>query len=269
MKDKLIKIRRTIYPQFSQFFRGYVDKKIFFIHLPKCGGSSIHQGIKNSFNPFEWISGNLIHLDPQASLKGSQIAGSQLSDYREKLLLYFMSKDQCKYISGHFIYSDNAFQEFGNEWNFITVIREPVSRWFSHYFFNRFKTDNHFHLDLDLESFVESEQGIAWGSTYVNKFAGNILPGEVSSNEAINQAINNLNNLTLVGVLERLDIFARDYEKLFGARIVFDRYKTNPLSKDKQQEQITESIRKKVENICQPDIIFYESALKRIRAKQQ
>lgn len=242
-----------------------VGKKIVFLHIPKCGGTSIGQAIQASYGFWECLSRqNFGHLDSAASLKGSRLSGEELMAYREKLLLYFLSNPQYKYISGHFSYSETAVVEFGGEWHFITVLRHPVSKWFSQYFFNRNKISDHFKIEADLESYVESEEGIALGSDYVRKLTQGFHGTEAASKEAVTQAIENLKKFALVGVLERLDVFARDFRRLFGAKLFLEKKNRNPVSRKKQRQETTEEIRKRVEEICQPDMEVYQWAVQRM-----
>ena len=142
-------------------------------------------------------------------------------DYRERLLIEQLSNPHMQYISGHFPFSNQAFQEFAQEWNFVTVLRNPVDRWFSLYFFNRYKHSDHAKLNTNLEQYIESGEGIFHGLSYVRAFTDwkkvpNLLSlDQTSLNEAVDQAIKNLNNFTLVGILEKMDVFNKDFQNLF------------------------------------------------------
>jgi CYTH domain-containing protein len=105
------------------------------------------------------------------------------------------------------------------------------------------------------------------GSDYICRLAEGISLQKASSDEAVNQVIENLNKFALVGVLEKVDIFARDYKSIFGAELHIERHNSNPASKSKQEEEITDKVRKKVEEICQPSIRVYESVLGRLSSK--
>jgi hypothetical protein len=244
---------------------GTTKRRIFFLHVPKCGGTTVHKAILGTFKVGQQLLANRqFHLNPDASLRASLLDGESLGSLRTKLLLYYMSIPKCRYISGHFQYSDAAVREFGREWTFLTLLREPVSRWFSLYFYNRFKQSHHFRITCDLEEFANSERGAAAGCSYVRMFVETPDQRSNFSEAVIQQAIANIDNFALVGLLERLDLFSRDFHDLFGSRLNLGRRNTSPVAKSEQQ--ISERVRRRVEEICEPNRRIYEAVAKRVLA---
>lgn len=248
-----------------------LTKKTFFLHIPKCGGTSITQALSSCcarecrFLPSPQRADNAKFLNAQASLKGARLCGMALGKYREHLLLYFMSMKNVKFITGHYNFSELVCQEFGEEWTFITMLRHPVSRWFSHYFFNRYKEADHFKINDDLASFVDSGPGQRMGHFYVYNLTGEGQFGSVST-ETVTQAIEYLEKFSIVGCIEHLNIFLKQFEELYHIKLNIKAKNKNPLDKSKQKEQISEEIMKKVEKICQPDMEIYNFALSRLNA---
>lgn len=244
---------------FNQLLGNPKRPKIFFLHIPKCGGSSIANAIQNSFKLPESRRNDFVFtVRSSNSRKCASVLGDDLMNYRNRLLAYGMSINQYKFIYGHFAYSEVIFQEFGKEWNFITILRDPVAQWFSQYFYDT-REESKVRIDSDLQSFIESERAILMGNAYVRKLTDDISPKNASSDEAVKQAIENLNKFALVGILESLDIFAMDYQNLFGAKLIIKHRNKNPVSISKRKEQIADEIRHQVEEICQPNIRVYES----------
>lgn len=233
--------------------------KICFLHVPKCGGTSIDTAIKRSFGLSRyWYRRNLVHLSSAATLRGSKLTEESLLSYEEKILAYLLSLKTSYYVSGHFPYSQRLGREFGSEWQFITILRHPVERYFSHYFYNRYKQSEHFRIDVDLETFINQDLGLQLGSYYIRYLVGPELPdAELRSDAAIAAAIANLKQFTLAGALDRLEDFSRAYRHHFGRPVQIGRSNPNPASRSQQQAAISDAIRKQVEAICMPDLEVY------------
>jgi hypothetical protein len=239
-----------------------LTKPIFFLHFPKCGGTSIASAIRSCYHASE-----VAHLDDAACVKAAESLGRDLDDYRRDLLLYYLLQQKIKYLSGHFAYSERAYQECGERWHFVTVLRHPVDRWLSHFFYNKYKTGGHFKINEDISTFVETERAYMLGRLYVrNLTEGTDRPDlhSVDTSKAVATAIKLLERFSLIGCLAHLDIMCRQFKDLFGVKLIIPVLNVNSLSKELQQEQITDKIRKRVEEICKPDLEVYKYAMSRI-----
>jgi hypothetical protein len=262
--SKLKSARRFVH----RVLRKKLEQKIFFMAIPKCGGTSTGFALRQCYGVTKTRRNSFyFQLDSRASLKASQCSGTNRLEFLENLLIYNMSIPTLKYIDGHFLYSERAHAEFKEQWAFITLFRHPVSKWFSKYFYNRYKQSSHYRLDSDLETYSESERGIADGSDYVSWLTGLSLKDDAISDRAVEHAIRNLDNFTLIGVLEKMDLFVRDFHKTFGVKLDIEHLRKNPLSKNKQEKEITDRVKKRVEEICQPNIKVYQAALERIEGR--
>lgn len=259
--------KKTILSYSEKLFPGQIDKKIFFLHIPKCGGTSIIDAIGNNYGLAEVVSRRrFFAISPEASEKAARILGENVWRYREKLLLYNMSLEKMKYISGHFYYSEKAMREYKEEWSFVTLLRDPVSRWFSHYFMDRYAdfSPSFAKIDKDLEAFLKTERAKHFALFYVVAFNDGISLREASSEEAIEQAIANINKFSLVGVLEKIDDFIDGYKQIFNVDLNIPRLNTSVVSKSQQQFLVTDKIKRQVEEMCQPSMRVYEAVLSKI-----
>ncbi len=181
--------------------------------------------------------------------------------FREHLLLYFMADSRYRFISGHMSFSETAHRRFSDEWEFIILLRHPVTRWLSHYHFDRFKQDSHTKISLDLDQFLKTERARQLGSEYVSRLAPREANVGVSSEAAIAEARQNLAKFSLIGVTERLDLYREEFKKRYGSPITLSRVNASPAPDLLQQSLDDEEICSKVEELCQPDMLVYQYAL--------
>ncbi|NET33464.1 MAG: sulfotransferase family 2 domain-containing protein [Cyanothece sp. SIO1E1] len=265
----------NIYPRFHHLLNNKVteekkvEEKVFFFHIPKCGGTSIDRAIQSTIKVSERREREIFHLDAAAALRTSNVWAEAPLDLTRKFLYYCMASQRYRYISGHFAYSEKAMQDFGHDWKFVTLLRDPVSKWFSQYFYNRYKQNDHYKISCDLETFLKSDEAVHLGRNYIFLLVEGITKAEASSEAAIAQSIANLEKFSLVGVLEKMDLFSRSFENQFGVQLEIEQRNKNPLSKQHQLQQITDDMRQRVVELCQPNQQVYEAALKMAIAVRQ
>jgi hypothetical protein len=246
-----------------------------YIHIPKCGGVSVSKALKSCYINWNLRDSNLCRLFSEACLESAQtLTGKSLEahdsaviKFREKLLLYGMSQPQVEYISGHFLFSAAAYQAFHNEYTFVTMLRDPVKRWISEYFYNRHKSYGNFKTDLDINAYLNSEVGRANGQTYTRYLCGLTEVKDYGSEDVIVQSMENLHKFSVVGSIEHLDIFAQQFSNRFGRKIKIRRLNRNPKSQSYQQSVITDTMMSQIEQICRPDIEVYNYAVKQFILK--
>jgi len=235
-----------------------IADKVFFLHIPKCGGTSVDAAISEAY---KWSSH--LRLDSTASRKASKVQNLELMQYRNSLLPYFMEQKGIRYISGHFVFDSNLYHLYSFQWCYITLLRNPVQKYISQYFYNLQKQDkDHFGIEESLERFIDSPEGIRLGQDMVQKISGRALVTTEGSSERkshVEQAIQNIEKFHLVGILEDLPKFEVNFKKRFGASLHIKKMNRNS-GKDKQR--ISTDIRKKIESLCQPDIALYDHVKK-------
>lgn len=247
-------LRALAYSVFRKF-RPELDR-LFFLHIPKCGGTSLNTALLKAYNRSRH---RVTRLDAHASKEASDIIRENLLDYRVRLLLYHLANGQSRYISGHYAFDERVWDKFSSEWNFMTILREPVARWYSNYFYNRYKKEGHFRIHVPLEAFVESEMALKFGTTY-----SRLLTAERGADDAVYRSIANLQRFQLVGVLEEMDVLVHDIEHLLNINVDVEKKNKSPRTKEEQTAEITPKIDKRVRALCAPDIRIYDSIRERI-----
>lgn len=252
---------------------GGVKENIFFLHIPKCGGTSIRRAIRlNCISLDIRKDRHFFDLDPGASARvvnmteGTNYPHDSSSDYpimklRESLLLYSMSQKRMKYIAGHFTFSEIAYQRFSTDFSFVTLLRDPVKRWISTYFYNRYKDSDHFKVDMEIEAYLESDFGRSQGAEYVKFIGGHQDAGDYMSAEAIQRAKDNLHKFAVVGILEDMEDFKDQFSRRFHVPLNIPTINRNPKSEAHQKAIITAAVEERIREICAPDLEVYQYAL--------
>jgi hypothetical protein len=245
--------------------RGWKDprQRVVFLHVPKCGGTSLASAIVDR------IPGKTWHLHAQASAEAAGLwspgakASSATGDYevlrfREMLLLYGLSDPNVQYADGHFPFSETAMKGYP-EAAWMTLLREPVSRWQSHYFFDRYKANPHAALTIGLDEHIASDYGMSQGNDYVKFIGGARQDGDYRSQAAIARAKANLDRIALVGVLSDLEGLQRRFSERFGPPLHVPKLNKSPAPAG-AREAMTPERKEQVRVLCAPDIAVYEHA---------
>lgn len=251
--------------------RGPLKDKIFFLHIPKCAGTSLNDAIaKQYINLNLKTDQQLIGINPVAAANARLALDEETSPefsvspdcslrIPECLLLYFMNKQEVKYISGHIPFSEIAYRKFANQFAYVTVLRDPVERWISEYSFHKFKKSAHQKdtASMDIDAYLESARGKAQGGQYVLFLGGRINGGDYGSRGALRRAVENLQKFAVVGCVEDLGGFAERFYERFGAKLDVGRRNINPKPADWETRIITADVRRRIENICERDCEIY------------
>ncbi len=261
--DRVLFLHSPMKRALNLYYNDFPD--LFFLHIHKCGGTSIDDAIKRWF-PF---SNYTIASAP--SFRAAKSFYQELDNfadeaetyyvpkYRELLLLYLMGK-KIKFISGHIPFSKVAYSEFGSKYKFITCLRDPVERWFSTYLYIRFVHRDYGRTDEDIMTFLQSERAKHLGHQYV-AYLGGVRKGEdYASQPAIYRAKANLHKFEIIGFTEHLEDFQRKFEDRFGFKLKVPHKKKNPIS-DSYRRSVTPEVGERVRAICKPDLEIYQYAI--------
>ena len=236
---------------------GKIDKSIAFIHLPKCGGTSVHTAISRHYR-----ADHISYLDPTASANASKSSQMEMLAFRKSLLAYELAKQgDRRFISGHWPVDEGLVTAHMPNWAFITILRDPVERWLSNYFFNRHRSDNrnHFGTELDLDAYLDTKDAIENGKLYLSFCNGGEMPeGDLSG--PIARAISVFSKFDLIGTLDDMDGFLDGFEKRWKVRPTLSLSNMSPATKPDREKALSGAILERIEQICAPDRQIYDAA---------
>jgi len=266
-----------LFNRIANTFSNRISENIFYLHIPKCGGVSIGQAIASKYLSLDLRNDRgIVNLNAPVSRQVIETTEGlnypyetnddfPILHFREKLLLYFMAQSSSIFISGHFIFSNNAYKMYGDKFKIITVLRDPVKRWISSYFFNRFKTDGHMQVNEEIEIYLETHFGISQGYELVKFLGGADRGGDYTSTQAISRAKDNLNKFEIIGFLEDLDSFSSKFSDHFHVNLNIGKKNQSPAPKQYRRSTIAPELLERIAEVCQPDIQVYEYAVRNFR----
>lgn len=239
-----------------------IPRRFVFHHVPKCGGTSVGRALRmryilsqttvtpeSSFRAFETFTGR---TDREQML-------IDVLDLREQMLLYHMFED-VHGISLHVRFSQLAYEKFHDSYKFVTILRDPLARFVSHYHWSRRKPTAHAHIGEDFETFLGTERARRLGATYVEFFCGLPKDTDVTSDVAIEAACENLKKFDVVGKLSALDQFERDIRETLGVRVKIGHENARKKKPGGPGELDDPVLRARIEELCAPDLAVWNSA---------
>jgi len=230
------------------------DQRLFFLHLPKCGGVSVNRALSRAFGPH-----NLAALNSTAGRRAAEILGEPYKEYRAHLLWYYMSMKNVNVVTGHFSWCNKAYDAFCEDWMYVTLLREPVSRWFSHYFYNRYGGGDYCAIEKELPEFLDSERARRMGTMYTRRLS-DVQTGGLS--RKVNDAKSALNKFDLVGVTQEINEFRVSLSNKIGIKLSLPKKNTSPKKNKKKEAIERKGVRRKVEKMCKEDIEIFNHAKK-------
>lgn len=237
-----------------------IPQRVVFHHVPKCGGTSVGRALRKkyllsqatvlpeeSFRAFEAFTG-------RSDREGMLV---DVLDLREQMFLYLLFQD-IRCISLHVRYSEIAYRLFAGKYKFITILREPVSRFISHYHWSHGKPNAHARIEETFEAFLETDRARQLGSSYSEYYSGLPKETDFSQPEAIRQAISNLGNFDVVGKLDQLESFERQLHEELGVRLRIG-HENKAKTGTSGANRLSTGLMDRVTELCRPDIEIWNA----------
>jgi hypothetical protein len=230
--------------------------RIAFFHPPKCGGTSVRKWLASAF-------GRPAGLDPVAAEAAARNIGVAAASEREAILAYFVQRQDTRFICGHFAYSRRAFVDREDQFELITILRNPLSRVLSRFYHSG--QPDHFPIVGELADWLQTDDARAAATLFTTMFVGDIelmkrLVRGASNSDfggAALQAIDNLKRFTIVGTLERLGAFEHAVQQRYGIRARIGHARNNPTYPRFAQQP--SAVQDRLRELCREDMMIYEA----------
>lgn len=201
------------------------DHYLFFLHLMKTGGTSLYRFLENNYAAGEYIADGRVFPGRQAESYFASLSRDARRRNAERIRMcteLAQYKLIAKFHFSHLLIED--FRQFYPDLKVISVLRDPVDRVFSQIEHWRRTPDVHMKdaapemvsviNDVkrgDIDKVVHCEPD-SYHVYLMENYQAKLLSGNVGRAPAddilLEMALKNLENIDLVGVTERLDMFA-------------------------------------------------------------
>lgn len=235
--------------------------RIVFVHVPKCAGQAVRDSLYDAVYPALLRSTRVYcKIDVVASVSAANLLGVDAMTCRQAVLIHALSDPFTRYVAGH-IFADPAIVERFSEWKFVTVLREPTSRFISAYVFNRYMPSVPSKIECNFADFLETDQARLQGSMMTQYFSG-MSAGEleVRPQAGIAAALQNLDRFLSVGFVDDLKNWERSISGALGRKVRIVRRNSSPKPELGVELEQSPDLYGRVEELCAIDREFYAAA---------
>lgn len=254
-------VRRSRVMSFAPEAEAEADtRRIAFFHPPKCGGTSVHRWLALTF-------GGPAGLDPIAAEAAASNLDMPSMKLREAILAYFVQRPNARFISGHYNYSVRAFLGHEDEFDLITILRHPLDRVLSNYYYNRFREGRgHFPIESGLSEWLATSQARATSRVFTRMFVGDSDAAMALDQDgdwhdmrsAVSEAIRNLEKFAIVGTLEQLKDFEVAVQRRYAIKSSIGHLRKSPRPDYRRFSDQPPEVQERLLELCEPDLAIYE-----------
>ena len=254
----MISLAKRVY---ERLVDGRYPQGVVFHHVPKCGGTSTSRSLRQHY----WLSQASIRTIEAFRATQALRPGSPFEDlwrrnydFRQHLLLYMLMKN-VRCITAHVEFSEAAYDIFRDRYVFVTVLRDPVERFLSQYFFS-YQRDTPFGIFEPLNEFIHTNRGHYFGRIYSTYFSGLPPTANYGSSEAVERAKANLDRFSAVGFIADMAQFGDKLSQLLDRNIRIGRSNRAWAPQSLKDEMMSPKTLEQLREICAPDLEIYDYA---------
>jgi len=256
MKEKLKK--RTL-----SFLERY--PRVVFIHVPKCAGVSVYSSIYSALYPSFFKTTPLTEIiDLKNSKKCEELLDIDMMKSREVIMVNYLNNPFKRFVTGHCYAAPKVVDAFYAQWDFLTVLRDPVDRFISEYVYNRFKKSDWVKVNMDVEEYLTTDVASAQGMTLTRYFSGmtnqQLLVTE--QQKVVELALSNLTKFKSVGFVDDLENWSHELSRLYNKKIPFKNKNASPNNTMFADIKNNSDLTQKIRQLCAVDIAIYDEAKK-------
>lgn len=250
---------------FSIARRAY-GRGVAFVHVPKCAGRSVERGLRRSYR----LSRGHVHagvtftharglMDREITTQDDRQTALQMaSDQRAAVYAYQLASG-IKCVTGHAPVNAETLRLYGDSHLFVTVLREPVARFISHFNYS-YQSGGQGTIDLELGDFLKTARARTFGAMYAKYFAH----GSATAPEAAEAEIRDcLERFGVVGFVDDMPRFESNVRAALGRKISFGHVNSTAQRRKPKPAPIDEAMKDEISRICAPDIAIYNWARER------